>query len=279
MDFTGVFDFQLFLYQEKGWPKDSVTKWKVGKPEKMSDFLSRMLSSGLKERICIDMGDLGAASFEGVAYEREKLVIQTSGDSDVDDFERLRMSPEKLEIIVDKDPRLSYLALNPEYGIEIDGLPKNKRRFALFYPHGSLLMTKKYRTNVLASHGLGELRFEDTPIPDSFSKGYLENILKRINTKVFPRLKKHYGNQAAAYGLTLNGYSTPEEFSRGKVQAVADEALMTFYMDVTKKMKKRDVEMWIEKFFTDELPFPVEALGDRMTEKRMVVRLLAEIPE
>jgi len=278
MDFNGVFDFQLFLYEQLGWPNDDVNKWKVKKPEIQFSFLDKLRENDLSKRLCIDIGNTAAGSFDSIEYKNDQLSIFTGGDSDVEGFQKLSMMPEKLEIIVDRDPRLSYLALNPEFHMEIDGFPQSKKKCALIYPHGSLLMTKKYRANVLANHGLGEECFEDTPIPDDFSLGYLKAIVARMHSNVLPRLRRHYGSKVSTYGMSIERAS-PEEFSNGKIRTTGDEVVIAFYMDVSKKMKNADIEHWMEKFFISELPFNVYAYCERMAAERLSVRLLANIPE
>ncbi len=278
MDFNGTFDFQLFLYRQVGWPKEAVKKESIEERGKLFDFLENLRKHELLGRLCIDIGDAVTASFDGIEYNGDQLTMGCSLGSDYDNLQRLSMVPEKLEILVYKDPRLSYLALSPEDIMDIDGLPQRRKKCVLVYPDSSLFKIKQYRASMLANHGLGELSFEEKPVPDAYSLGYLEAIVKRIQSDVFPRLRRQYGDKVSSYGLSIERAS-PEEFSRGKVRTTSDEIAIAFYMDVTKKMQERDVEDLIEKFFIGTLPYDVCALATRMAPERMSVRLLANVPE
>src|SRR5574342_327311 len=256
MDFTGVFDFQLFWYKRLGWLKSKPVQYSIEDIDLMADWFNGLKDGNLNNLVCVDAGRVAAVSFDAVEVKKNELVVHGSNDSDLEDMLRVRLVPETLEIMLCPDPRMSYAALCPKSDvIEIDmgEWKKDKgQKCVLFYPHGSLLMTREHKTAALSNLGIHYEQPGASDIPDVFEADWKEAIIDRVKNRVLPRLKNHYAS-VSLYGVEF-GDVAPCEGGRGSGVGTSD-AVFTFYVERSKGMKNKHLCYWAQEFFNKELPF------------------------
>ncbi len=282
MDFTGVFDFQLFWYKKLGWLKNGPAKYSMMDIDLMADWFNGLCDGNLNYKVCVDAGSVAAESFDAVEKKHNKLIIHGSNDSDLEDMLRVRLIPGTMEVMLCPDPRMSYAALCPKNDVlEIDSgtWKKDKeQKCVLFYPHGSLLMTKEHKTAALSNLGIySEQPGASDSILDLFEKDWKDAIIDRVKSRVLPKLKNHY-TSVSLYGVDF-GDIAPFEGSKGNGTQTND-AVFTFFVERSKGMKNKNLSYWAQEFFNKELPFYSRVWCEPTNKPRhSKLSVLVELPE
>jgi hypothetical protein len=281
MDFTGVFDFQLFWYKRLGWLENKPKQYSIDDVNVIADWFNCLRENNLNNRVCVDAGSVAAESFDAIELKRNEMIVHGSNDSDLEGMLRVRLIPKTLEVVLCQDPRMSYAALRPKYDVvEVDlGTWKKDKgqKCVLFYPHGSFLMTQENKTAALSNLGIHyEQPGREDPVGDLFDN-WKDAIVDRVRNRVLPRLKNHYAS-VSLYGIEF-GDVAPCEGGRGSGIGTND-AVFTFYVERSKGMKSKNLSYWAQEFFRKELPFYAQVWCKPTSKPRhSKLSVLVELPE
>ncbi|MEM3154820.1 MAG: hypothetical protein QW165_04640 [Candidatus Woesearchaeota archaeon] len=281
MDYTGVFDFQLFWFKKFGWLRDGPMRYSVANAEAIADWFNSFKEGNLNNRICVDAGSIAAESLDAVEKMQNKLIVHGSNDSDLEGMLRVRLTPGTLEVVLHPDPRMSYAALCPKYDVlEVDmgAWKKDKsQRCVLFYPHGSLLMMQEHKTAALSNLGIYYEPPGSSVVPELFENAWKEAIVQRVKSRVLSRLKTHYAS-ISLYGVEFDDVA-PCEGGKGNGIGTSN-VVFTFYVERSKGMKSRNLVFWVQEFFKKELPFYAQVWCMPAGKPRhSKLSVLVELPE
>ncbi len=282
MDYEGVFRFQHFLHRRYGMPLNGDRQEEPETPEKVSSFFRELVSRNLSSHMCVDLGDIAAANFCSVEEKNESLVVFISSE---DDFEigNIRLVPERMEVVIDPDPRKSYAAVfrTPKKSIEevrgeqafaIDG----RVNCMLLYPHNSLLMEKAYKEKVLVDLGVQFSPRAYTLVPYDAGTDWHRVILDRVKDKVIFGLAKHYRHARIKAIDTLNG--VPMRGSGEKLHRETNYAAVSFDIHRSRGMKKAQVEKTAQLLLEKHIPFHYEIFSNSEPNRITKVSILLELP-
>jgi len=268
-NYKGVLDFQLFLLKEYGMPQKPVP---LRSKETVAKFFNGTDKWHLNDLLCAEIVDDRAEAdidpvvlpnFAGVNFKNNQISIYGVGESDIGDSTILTFVPEKLEIIIDSDPRKSYAVLLPdkkhnmtvqeprgmEYSYRMNGV--------LFYPQKSKLMSNVHKAEILNAYGWSSAEPSYmNPIPfDDSNEEWFKAIEERVQTGVLDRLKKHYSG-ARILPAKISDLASVDLDKRE--ECIADNPVIYFRLIRSKGMKEENVKSLTLKLLHEVLPFPMQ---------------------
>ncbi len=282
LDYEGVFRFQHFLYRRYGMPLNGDRQEKTETPEKILPFFHELVSRGLNSHVCVDLGDIAAADFCKVEEHGGSLDVFISGESDYE-IGNIRLVPERMEVVMDPDPRKSYVAVfrTPKNGIEeVHGdqaFAIDKRvNCMLFYPHNSLLMKKAYKEKVFVDLGVQFSAQEYKSVPYDSGNWY-HAIFDRVVDKVIGGLARHYLH-AKIQGVDVSE-GVPMRGSGERLLSETDHPTVSFEIQRSRGMKKARVERTVQLLLEKHVPFHAEIFSQTMPKRLTKVSILFDFPK
>ncbi len=283
LDYEGVFRFQHFLHRRYGMPLNGDRQEKKETPEKILPFFRDLVSRDLSSHVCVDLGDIAAANFCSVEEKDGGLVVFISGE---DDFEigNIRLVPERMEVVMDPDPRKSYAAVfrTPKQCIEevhgAQAFSIDKRmNCVLFYPHNSLLMEKAYKEKVLVDLGVQFSPQEYKLVPYDARTNWHHTILDHVVDKVVGGLARHYLH-AKIQGVDVSD-GVPVRGSDERLLSETNHPTVSFDIQRSHGMKKARVERTVQLLLEKHVPFPAEIFSQAVPKRLTKVSILFDFPE
>jgi len=233
-------EFQLFLLKSNGWLNDGKRHSRVILPgSELAAYLKRIADFG---KSCVDAGEAGAPYFKGVEDHGGYLKIFGSCDGKEPD-NPIAIVPEKLQILLSPDPRLSYVTLvnNPLGVLPKEEFDNEVHIPVLFYP-------------------INDCNDETSRCFYDWMDNHLEefeSVLKRHYPLSRPMRSSYYEERGyARYSLTLN--SCRREGKRQELIANWLAELVPFQFFLSPKIGGEQITYNIDMVFPKSVSLPKE---------------------